>query len=72
MKFFMAVLQLSIILYYDTLKILKSGLDIGPIIVTKENKAEYINYLNTEDVMGFTWFVVELNEAEQIRLEMFS
>ena len=28
----MAVLQLSIILYYDTLKILKSGLDRGPII----------------------------------------
>ena len=28
----MAVLQLSIILYYDTLKILKSGLDKGPII----------------------------------------
>ena len=29
----MAVLQLSIILYYDTLKILKSGLDKGPIIL---------------------------------------
>jgi hypothetical protein len=29
----MAVLQLSIILYYDTLKILKSGLDRGPIIL---------------------------------------
>ena len=28
----MAVLQLSIILYYDTIKILKSGLDRGPII----------------------------------------
>ena len=46
--------------------------NIAPIVVTKENKAEYINYLNTEDVMGFTWFVVELNEAEHIRLEMFS
>lgn len=46
--------------------------NIVPIVVTKENKAEYINYLNTEDVMEFTWFVVELNEAEQIRLEMFS
>lgn len=46
--------------------------NIAPIVVTKENKAEYINCLNTEDVMGFTWFVVELNEAEQIRLEMFS
>ena len=34
MRFFIAVLQLSIILCYDTLKILKSGLDRGPIIVT--------------------------------------
>ena len=32
MRFFIAVLQLSIILCYDTLKILKSGLDRGPII----------------------------------------
>ena len=31
----MAVLQLSIILYYDTLKILKSGLDRGPIILDR-------------------------------------
>lgn len=33
MRFFIAVLQLSIILCYDTLKILKSGLDRGPIII---------------------------------------
>ena len=33
----MAVLQLSIILYYDTLKILKSGLDRGPIIINRAN-----------------------------------
>ena len=33
MRFFIAVLQLSIILCYDTLKILKSGLDRGPIIL---------------------------------------
>ena len=39
MRFFIAVLQLSIILCYDTLKILKSGLDRGPIIayVTAED-----------------------------------
>ena len=35
----MAVLQLSIILYYDTLKILKSGLDRGPIILREINQA---------------------------------
>lgn len=35
MRFFIAVLQLSIILCYDTLKILKSGLDRGPIIDNK-------------------------------------
>ena len=34
MRFFIAVLQLSIILCYDTLKILKSGLDRGPIILS--------------------------------------
>ena len=34
----MAVLQLSIILYYDTLKILKSGLDRGPIIVSFQDR----------------------------------
>lgn len=36
MRFFIAVLQLSIILCYDTLKLLKSGLDRGPIIVGLE------------------------------------
>jgi len=38
----MAVLQLSIILYYDTLKILKSGLDKGPIIENYQWKEKEI------------------------------
>lgn len=41
----MAVLQLSIILYYDTLKILKSGLDRGPIIAGYM-EVEYVSAQN--------------------------
>ena len=45
MRFFIAVLQLSIILCYDTLKILKSGLDRGPIILeTMEESKDKIPY----------------------------
>lgn len=45
MRFFIAVLQLSIILCYDTLKILKSGLDRGPIIIfTKSKGDKYISF----------------------------
>lgn len=43
MKSFMAFLQLSIILHYDTLKIKKSGLDRGPIIMFRENFKSEVN-----------------------------
>ena len=46
MRFFIAVLQLSIILCYDTLKILKSGLDRGPIIEGRYRRIkEHMVYL---------------------------
>ena len=41
MRFFIAVLQLSIILCYDTLKILKSGLDRGPIILKADGNRQF-------------------------------
>ena len=45
---------------------------IAPIIVTKENKAEYISYLNTEDVVGLTKFFLKLNAEEEARINLFS
>ena len=45
---------------------------IAPIVVTKENKAEYISYLNTEDVEGLTNFSLKLNADEEARITLFS
>ena len=45
---------------------------IAPIVVTKENKAEYISYLNTEDVVGLTKFFLKLNAEEEARINLFS
>ena len=45
---------------------------IAPIVVTKENKAEYISYLNTEDVVGLTKFFLKLNADEEARINLFS
>ncbi len=45
---------------------------IAPIVVTKEDKAEYISYLNTEDVIGFTKFSLKLNADEEMRISLFS
>ena len=45
---------------------------IAPIVVTKENKAEYISYLNTEDVVGLTKFFLKLNTEEEARINLFS
>ncbi len=45
---------------------------IAPIVVTKEDKAEYISYLNTEDVNGLTRFSLKLNAVEEARINLFS
>ena len=45
---------------------------IAPIVVTKEDKAEYISYLNTEDVNGLTRFSLKLNADEEARINLFS
>ena len=45
---------------------------IAPIVVTKEDKAEYISYLNTEDVNGLTKFSLKLNADEEARSNLFS
>jgi len=45
---------------------------IAPIVVTKEDKAEYISYLNTEDVNGLTKFSLKLNADEEARINLFS
>lgn len=49
---------------------LKTG--IAPIVVTKENKAEYINYLNNEDINGLTKFSLKLVKDEESRILLFS
>ena len=46
--------------------------DIAPIVVTKENKGEYINYLNNEDVGGLTTFALKLVAEEEARIHLFS
>lgn len=45
---------------------------IAPIVVTKEEKAEYISYLNTADVTGLTKFSLKLNADEEARINLFS
>lgn len=45
---------------------------IAPIVVTKDDKAEYISYLNTEDVNGLTKFSLKLNADEEARINLFS
>ena len=45
---------------------------IAPIVVTKDDKAEYISYLNTEDVNGLTKFSLRLNADEEARINLFS
>lgn len=45
---------------------------IAPIVVTKEDKAEYISYLNTQDVAGLTGFSLKLNAEEEKRIKLFS
>ena len=45
---------------------------IAPIVVTKEDKAEYISYLNTADVTGLTKFSLKLNADEESRINLFS
>ena len=46
--------------------------DIAPIVVTKENKGEYINYLNNEDVGGLTTFALKLVAEEEARIHLFA
>lgn len=45
---------------------------IAPIVVTKEDKAEYLSYLNTADVTGLTKFSLKLNADEESRINLFS
>ena len=45
--------------------------NIAPIVVTKENKGEYINYLNNEDVDGLTKFALKLVSNEEARMQLF-
>ena len=45
--------------------------NIAPIVVTKENKGEYINYLNNEDVEGLTQYALKLVADEEERIQLF-
>lgn len=56
MRFFIAVLQLSIILCYDTLKILKSGLDRGPIIIYDVLAGDYWEKYDDDELNSFTFY----------------
>lgn len=43
-----------------------------PIVIPVDRRKEYINYLNTEDLQGFTAFAEELQAEERRRIEAFS
>ena len=43
-----------------------------PIVIPVEQRKEYINYLNTEDLQGFATFAEELQAEERRRIEAFS
>lgn len=46
--------------------------NIPPIIIPKEEKGKYINYLSNENIKEFTKWGVSLSEKEAERIEMFS
>lgn len=68
MRFFIAVLQLSIILCYDTLKILKSGLDRGPIILADINdkKRRYMPNSKNNVWSSFVSMVIEFESKNNL------
>lgn len=45
---------------------------LPPIVITVQDKQEYINYLNTEDVAGFAAFCQKLIESERQRSDCFN
>lgn len=45
--------------------------NISPIIIPKEEKGKYINYLSTENVKEFTKWGINLSEKETERIEKF-
>lgn len=44
---------------------------MAPIVISVKCKKEYISYLNTENITGFTDFAIELQREEQERKEAF-
>lgn len=46
--------------------------DMMPIVIPVDRRKEYINYLNTEDLQGFTAFAEELQAEERRRIEALS
>ena len=46
--------------------------NMTPIVIPVDRRKEYINYLNTENLQGFTAFAEELQAQEHKRIETFS
>jgi filamentation induced by cAMP protein fic len=46
--------------------------ELTPIVIPVDRRKEYINYLNTEDLHGFTAFAEDLQSEECKRIEAFS
>lgn len=44
--------------------------DMPPIVISVENRAEYINFLNTENVAGFAAYAAILQQREDERMQM--
>lgn len=44
---------------------------LTPIVIPVDQRKEYINYLNTEDLQGFAAFAETLQEEERRRIEKF-
>lgn len=42
-----------------------------PLIIEKETKAEYIEFLGNQDIEGFVQFAKEILEKEQKRMQAF-
>lgn len=42
-----------------------------PLIIEKETKAQYIEFLGTQDVEGFVQFAKEILKKEQKRMQAF-
>lgn len=55
-----------LLLNYELLKI-----NIPPVVITKDDRVKYFEYLNNQDILGLAEFLRNLSTKERERMEKF-